>query len=293
MTAKLTGAALVDAIARFAAKYSIETTPKESARIGNYGEHLSPGQRIYIAHIAGSPYNELITLAARLRKEGFEPVMHVTARDMPNKATLDDVIARYTGEAGGKQVLLIGGDMPSPTGDFADTITILRTGVFERHGIASVGLAGHPEGSKAIGEPRLSEALKAKNDYARQTNLKLRIVTQFGFEAQPFIDWERNIRESGLNALEIYVGMPGLASFPTLLRFAVECGAGPSIRASALTRRQPRQARDGGSAGRSLAGYRRALRDNAGEPDRRTALLPVRRRQEDRRMAEGRSGEAH
>jgi len=222
---------LVDAITRFAAKFTIETTPKEGARIASYGEYLQRGQQVYIAHIAGTPYTELITLAARLRREGFEPVMHLTARDMPGKAMLEEVIKSYRGEADGKEILLIAGDMPSPAGDFTDTISILRTGVLERLGIARIGLAGHPEGNKTIGDARLHEALKAKNDYARQSDAKIHLVTQFGFEAAPFIAWEKRIREEGLNTLPIDIGMPGLASFPTLLRFAVECGAGASIRA--------------------------------------------------------------
>ena len=221
---------LIDAIAGFASKFSIETTPKESARLSSYADYLPKGTRVYIAHIAGTPYTDLIALAGRLHKEGFEPVMHLTARDMPNASVLDDVLARYTGEAGAKEVLLIAGDMPSAIGDFTDTITILRTGILEKRGIKAVGLAGHPEGSKTIGEARVREALKAKNAYAQETSIKLRLVTQFGFEAAPFIAWEKQLRAEGIT-LPVHIGIPGPASFPTLLRFAAECGVGASMRA--------------------------------------------------------------
>jgi methylenetetrahydrofolate reductase (NADH) len=227
----MNAAELSNAITAFLGKFSIETTPKEGVRIERYTDYLDPGRRVYIAHIAGSPYTDLIALAARLRREGFEPVMHLTARDMPNKATLEDVIARYAGEAGAEQILLIAGDMPQPTGEFADTMSILHTGVFERHGIKRIGLAAHPEGNKTIGEARLAEALASKNAYAKQTSAELYLATQFGFEAQPFIDWEKRVRQDGLNALKIHIGIPGLASFPTLLRFALECGVGASVRA--------------------------------------------------------------
>lgn len=221
---------LIDAITGFAAKFSIETTPKEGVRLSSYADYLPKDTRVYIAHIAGTPYTDLISLAGRLRKEGFEPVMHLTARDMPNASVLDDVLAHYTGEAGAQEILLIAGDMPSPTGDFADTITILRGGILEKRGIKAVGLAGHPEGSKTIGEARVREALKAKSAYAKETSMKLRLVTQFGFEAAPFIAWEKQLRAEGIT-LPVHVGIPGPASFPTLLRFAVECGVGASIRA--------------------------------------------------------------
>ena len=231
MAEAITPTELVDALVRFIGSFSIETTPKEGARISSFSDHLERGRRVYIAHVAGTPYAELISFAARLRREGFEPVMHLTARDMPSKAMLSDTVARYVGESGATQILLIAGDMPSPTGEYADTITILRTGLLEKNGIKTIGLAGHPEGSKAIGEARLREALKAKNAYAKETDAKLHLVTQFGFEPEPFIEWERRIREDGLNSLPIHIGIPGLASFPTLLRFAVECGVGASVRA--------------------------------------------------------------
>lgn len=221
---------ITDALIDFASKFSIETTPKEGARLSSYADYLPKGTRVYIAHIAGTPYTDLIALAARLRKEGFEPVMHLTARDMPSAAALDDVLARYTGEAGAQELLLIAGDMPSPAGEFADTITILRTGLLEKRGIKAIGLAGHPEGSKTIGDARLRDALNAKNAYAKETGMKLRLVTQFGFEAAPFIQWEKQLREQGIT-LPVHVGIPGPASFPTLLRFAAECGVGASIRA--------------------------------------------------------------
>ena len=220
---------LIDAITNFASGFSIETTPKEASRLQSYSDYLPKGTRVYIAHIAGTPYADLIELTGRLRKEGFEPVVHLTARDMPNASTLDDVVARYTAE-GGQELLLIAGDMPSPTGEFADTITILRTGILEKRGIKAVGLAGHPEGSKVIGEARVRDALIAKDAYAKETSMKLRLVTQFGFEAAPFIAWEKRLREDGIT-MPVHVGIPGPASFPTLLRFAAECGVGASIRA--------------------------------------------------------------
>jgi len=221
---------LIDAIADFASKFSIETTPKEGARLASYADYLPKGTRVYIAHIAGTPYTDLIALAGRLRKEGFVPVMHLTARDMPSKVVLDDVLARYTSEAGAEEILLIAGDMPSPTGEFSDTITILRTGILEKRGIKAAGLAGHPEGSKTIGEARVREAVKAKNAFAKETSIKLRLVTQFGFEAAPFVAWEKQLRAEGIT-LPVHIGIPGPASFPTLLRFAAECGVGASIRA--------------------------------------------------------------
>jgi methylenetetrahydrofolate reductase (NADPH) len=229
--ADLAGSKLSEAVVSFLRKFTIESTPKEGDRIANFGEYLDKGRWIYIAHVGGTPYTEQISMAKRLKGEGFEPVLHITARDLTSEAMLDDILTRYAGEAGGTNILLIAGDLPKPAGEFDNTVKVLRTGLLERHGIKRLGLAGHPEGNKNIPEEAARAALKAKNEYARETDIELRLVTQFGFEAEPYIAWERQIREEGLNSLKIYAGVPGLASFTTLLRFAAECGVGASMRA--------------------------------------------------------------
>ena len=55
------------------------------------------------------------------------------------------------------------------------------------------------------------------------------MATQFVFEAEPVLEWDKKIRRQG-NPLPVYVGIPGLATIKTLLRHAQHCGVGPSIR---------------------------------------------------------------
>ena len=56
------------------------------------------------------------------------------------------------------------------------------------------------------------------------------LVTPFCFEAAPVIGWTRRLRAIGIR-LAVRIGVPGPASIKTLLRFAQECGIGPSMRA--------------------------------------------------------------
>ena len=55
------------------------------------------------------------------------------------------------------------------------------------------------------------------------------LVTQFCFEAGPVIRWIERLRAIGIG-LPVRIGVPGPASIKTLLRYAQECGIGPSMR---------------------------------------------------------------
>ena len=105
---------------------------------------------------------------------------------------------------------------------------VLRSGLLERHGIVRAGVAGHPEGSPDIAPEAVLVALAEKNAFAERSPIELRIVTQFALAAEPYVAWERRMREHG-NRLPIVAGIPGVTSPPTLLKYALACGIGPSI----------------------------------------------------------------
>ena len=104
-----------------------------------------------------------------------------------------------------------------------------RRALIQKHGIRHIGVAGHPEGSPDISDDEIAEALGAKNELARAEGLDLYIETQFCFEADIVLDWERRVRAAG-NALPIRIGIPGPATIKTLFRFAQISGIGPSMR---------------------------------------------------------------
>ena len=57
----------------------------------------------------------------------------------------------------------------------------------------------------------------------------MRLVTQFSFVAEPVIAWDKAI--APINKLPIFIGLPGLAKVSTLLKYALDCGVGPSLAA--------------------------------------------------------------
>lgn len=216
-------------IINFMGGFSVETTPGSAAKVPDFRAHVRPGATVYITFLPGSDFEDTIAVARRLRDEGFNPVPHFAARSIASREALETNVRRVTEEAGVTQVLLVGGAVPHPVGEFSDTMQLLATGVFDRHGIRRIGVAGHPEGSPDIPEEAVRQALAWKNDFARRTGAEMYLVTQFCFEAEPIIAWDRAIQAEG-NRLPIHIGIPGLATVKTLLAHAKACGIGPSMR---------------------------------------------------------------
>lgn len=211
------------------AGYSIETTVREGARIEKYQDLVPTGTSMYIPHVPGVAREDTVALAARLKREDMDPVPHIVARRTDSAAVLDDFLKRLVGEAGVTRVLCVAGDISAPEGEFESALQILERGFIEKHGIRKIGVAGHPEGHKDVPEAALKDAVVRKNAYAQKTGADVRLVTQFSFVAEPVIAWDKAI--APVNKLPIYIGLPGLAKASTLLKYALDCGVGPSLAA--------------------------------------------------------------
>jgi methylenetetrahydrofolate reductase (NADPH) len=72
-------------------------------------------------------------------------------------------------------------------------------------------------------------ALRWKSDFAKETNAAMAIATQFAFEAEPIIAWTDRLRANGIT-LPVHVGVAGPAKLQTMIKFAMACGVGASLR---------------------------------------------------------------
>lgn len=207
---------------------SIEATPRQIVDAGGLDGLFPPGTRVYLTDVGTSPTAELVAAARRLSEAGYRPVPHLPARRLESREMLDDRLARFAGEAGVDDVLVIAGSVDRPAGPYASSMELLRTGLLEAHGIARIGVAGHPEGSPDISAEAHAEALVEKNRFARETGAEMRIVTQFGFDPARYIDWAAELAVAG-NTLPIHVGVAGPARITTLLKYAAICGVGASL----------------------------------------------------------------
>ena len=215
----------------FLAGYSIEVMPRTAEKVEDFRALLPRGTRVYIAHIEGTPITEMVATAKRLAHDGYEVMPHFPARIIPDRATLADWIAQYQGEAGVKQALLLGGGVNTPAGDFDASMQLIETGLFD--GFTRLHVAGHPEGNKDIdkdgGDRIILQALRWKQAFGERSDAEMAITTQFCFEAGPVITWANRLAAEGIH-LPIHIGVAGPAKLQTLIKFAIACGVGASLR---------------------------------------------------------------
>ena len=218
-----------DAVVRLAANSSIEVSPKE-AQTGVEGlEALPRGTRTFITRLPKGNFEQTLAAAAQLHARGLSPVPHVTARTVPDAATLEAWLRRFVNEAGVEEILLVAGSNEAVEGAFADTLPILKIGVLENSGLKAINVAGHPEGHPQASDDDLRRALDEKNEFAARTGLPVTLVTQFFFDASPVIAWEQKIRKQG-NRLPIDPGIHGVTGVAKLLKHAIACGVGASAK---------------------------------------------------------------
>jgi methylenetetrahydrofolate reductase (NADPH) len=213
--------------------YSIEVMPRTAQKVEDFRALLPLGTRVYIAHIEGTPIEDMVATAKRITGEGFAVMPHFPARIIKDRATLENWIAMYQGEAGVDQALLLAGGVTTPHGAFDSSMQLLESGLFDKAGFTRLHVAGHPEGNRDIDPDgsmkNVEEALQWKQKFSERTDAKMALATQFAFEAAPIITWAEGLKAAGIT-LPIHIGIAGPAKLQTMIKFAVACGVGPSIR---------------------------------------------------------------
>ncbi|WP_323768959.1 methylenetetrahydrofolate reductase [Antarctobacter sp.] len=217
----------------FMAGYSIEVMPRTAAKVEDFRALLPEGTRVYIAHIEGTPIEEMVSTAKRLSADGYKVMPHFPARIIKDAATLENWIAMYQGEAGVDQALLLAGGVTTPHGDFDSSMQLMETGLFDKAGFTRLHVAGHPEGNRDIdvngGDAIVMEALRWKQAFSERTDAQMALATQFAFDAGPIIQWANRLTAEGIH-LPVHIGIAGPAKLQTLIKFAIACGVGPSLK---------------------------------------------------------------
>lgn len=219
--------AVAERVMALAQRFSIEVTPRELDRLPPLRTLVPPGTAVYVTFLAGTGYEGTVVTAKHLAAEGMRPVPHLAARATASAGQLDGVL-RSLVDSGVDDVLVVAGSFVDVAGPYPATIDLLRSGLLERHGIRRVGVAGHPEGSPDVPPGQLDQAIADKQAWAVAAGAELRLVTQFLFAGGPAVTWERAVRAAG-HRLPVHLGLPGVASAATLLRFGLQCGVGPSL----------------------------------------------------------------
>ena len=222
-----------EVVKNFLNGYSIEVTPNAAAKIENFAEVLPVNTRIYIAHIEGTPFDEMLTTAKKITNEGFIPMPHFPARIIEDKDTLESWLSQYSGEANVQEALLIAGGSKQPAGVYDSSIQIIETELFDKYSFKRLHVAGHPEGNKDIDKDsthtNVNKALSWKNEYAKRTDAQIAIATQFCFDSGAIIQWANSLIDMNID-LPVHIGIAGPAKLQTLIRYSIECGVGASMK---------------------------------------------------------------
>ena len=222
-----------EAIKKFLDGFSVEVTPKAASKIENFEDYIPSGTLVYVAHIEGTPIEEMVETAKKINDQGFCAMPHFPARIIKDKNVLEDWISRYKNEANVSNALLIAGGANKPYGEYDSSIQLIESELFDKADFNNLHIAGHPEGSIDIdpdgSTTNVDQALSWKNEFSKRTDANMAITTQFSFDASSVISWANNIKEAGID-IPVHIGIAGPAKLQTLLRYSLECGVGASIK---------------------------------------------------------------
>jgi methylenetetrahydrofolate reductase (NADH) len=191
---------------------------------------LPAGTPVYVNHLPRHSLAASLASLIAVREAGLEPVPHVAARRILNRAEVDSFLGHAVNKAGVRKVLLIGGDEPAPLGPYPDAGSVLREGILPACGVREVGIASHPEGNPRIPLAALERAFDEKLGIASAQGLGAYVVTQFSFSPARILEHCTSLARRA-PGVPVYVGLAGPTSAGTLLRFAQRCGVSASLRA--------------------------------------------------------------
>ena len=207
---------------------SIEISPKQAVESEDLPGLFPKGTRVYITDVGTDTAETLTAGAKRVGDLGYKAVPHFASRRLTTKEALEARVKMMTEDAGVTDVLVIGGGLEKEAGDFDSTMKVLETGFFDKYGIKDMGVAGHPEGSPDFSDEVAIEALRFKQEFHKRSDINVRIVTQFGFDAEKFVSWAEKLSSHGVD-LPVHLGVAGPAKITTLIKFAAMCGVGNSL----------------------------------------------------------------
>lgn len=209
--------------------YSLEITPKDVEALQNAAHMIPQGTLISCTFLPGAEFEDRVRAARAIQDLGFKPVPHISARRLLVKEDLNRFLDMLKAQIDLKHVFVIAGDPSEPLGPYDDALAVIQSGTLKEYGIEHVGISGYPEGHPDITDEKLAKAMHDKVASLKEQGIDYSIMTQFGFDADPVLDWLKQIRAEGIDG-PVRIGLAGPASIKTLLRFAARCGVGTSAK---------------------------------------------------------------
>ncbi len=210
--------------------YSAEVTTPDRKALDDAARLMPDDARVYVAALPKDPPDRQIRVCSEVRDLGLIPVPHIVARNIADREALDTLLGRLSREAGVDRALILGGDRDDPAGEYDCSLQLIESGALQEHGINKIAIAVYPEGHPRIPDDVLDKARRDKLAAARAAGFEVILISQVCFESAPIISFLKRIRAEGVTE-RIRVGVAGPAKYSTLVKYAMICGVGPSLRA--------------------------------------------------------------
>lgn len=207
--------------------FSIEMTGKDVPALEEAAPFIRQGTRISVTFLGNEDLAMRVTAAKAVKRLGFVPVPHVSARRLTSEAELEEFLGALKAEAAPENVFAVGGDPAEPLGPYEDSLALIRSGLLTKYGFRHVSISGYPEGHPDISTEKLWRALTDKSAALREQGLDSAIMTQFGFDVDPILSWLSEVRQRGIDA-PVRIGVPGPAGVKRLLGYARRFGVASS-----------------------------------------------------------------
>uniref|UniRef100_A0A7S3EE24 Methylenetetrahydrofolate reductase (NAD(P)H) n=1 Tax=Rhodosorus marinus TaxID=101924 RepID=A0A7S3EE24_9RHOD len=210
-------------------RVSVELTPKMIRKAGEKVRQLLPeGMPVFIPHLAGEPYSEVINATVAVANMGMNPVPHIASRRFRTIEEAGNALHDLTRRISVKQALLISGDhqvTPSNSSSMNPSSTeFVSSMLMQKNGFQGVFMSAFPQPRHGNLEEYELEALRKKVKVCEDSGLHLKLVTQFCCDDVDLERWLK--RNSGVFVREedLHVGVVGPVKVERLRWFAKELG---------------------------------------------------------------------
>jgi methylenetetrahydrofolate reductase (NADPH) len=177
--------------------------------------HLPAGARVSVTASPAKGIDATLDWAVRLQADGFRAIPHLSARMIPDRATLAGLLERAR-DGGLRHAFVVGGDADEP-GEYLDGLSLLEAMYDLGHPFTTLGCPGYPQGHPDIPDEALERALRDKARYVDH------VTTQMDFDVKAIGAWVHRQRAAGL-VPDVVIGVPGVADPQKLLSIAARIG---------------------------------------------------------------------
>ena len=180
--------------------FSLEITAKDVESYVKALPSIPAQSSISVTFLPGETIEARLHAIEQVNASGMLPMPHISARRIQSAKELQNYVQVAAKQSNVKRCFVIAGDPSEAAGPYSDSLSVIKTGVFEKNGIEVIGIGGHPEGHPNMSVEECFDVLDAKCTEIKNRGMQELIVTQFSFDAEAVLNWLVELRKRGINA---------------------------------------------------------------------------------------------